>query len=220
MIVDLFLRPYEAGRPRRYTVLYGPAAPALMAASMAMTAASTVMQAAGQGQQAAAQAGQANYMAQVARNNQIAAQRNATLATQQGDVDAQKSQLKTAQLEGSQRAALAAQGGDVDSGSPLDIVGDTARAGTTDAATIRNNAALKAYNYNIQANDAAGSANDDSYQAANAMAALPYAQGSSLLGGLSSIAGKLSTFRLPQGRAGGFVNDGTVAAYPADSNDF
>jgi hypothetical protein len=130
-------------------------------------------------------------MAQVARNNQIAAQRNAALALQQGDADAQRSQLKTAQLQGSQRAALASQGGDVDSGSPLDILGDTARAGYTDAATIRSNAALKAYNYNIQANDALGAANDASFQGANAMASLPYAQGSSLLGGAKSLSSDL-----------------------------
>ena len=89
-----------------------------------------------------------------------------------------------------QRAALASQGGDVDSGSPLDIVGDTARAGYTDAATLRSNAAQKAYNYEIQANDAAGSANDDTFQAANATANLPYTIGSSLLGSASGIAGR------------------------------
>lgn len=142
-------------------------------------------------QQAAAQAGQANYLAQVARNNQVAAQRNAALAVQHGEADAQRSQLKTAQLEGSQRAALAAQGGDVDSGSPLDIQADTARAGYTDAATIRSNAALKAYNYGLQANDAAAGANDDDFQAANAMASPPYAQASSLLGGLKRAATSL-----------------------------
>jgi hypothetical protein len=164
--------------------------PYLLGASLAATAGGTVIQAAGQGRQAAAQAGQANYLAQVARNNQIVAQRNAALALQQGEADAQRSQLKTAQLAGSQRAALAAQGGDVDSGSPLDILGDTARAGYIDAATTRSNAALKAYNYQLQANDAAASASDDQYQAANAMAELPYAQGSSLLGSLSGIAGR------------------------------
>jgi hypothetical protein len=142
----------------------------------------TFLDIAGQQQQAAAQAGQANYLAQVARNNQAAAQRNAALALQQGEADAQRSQFKTAQTEGSQRAALAAQGGDVDSGSPLDILGDTARAGYTDTATIRSNAALKAYNYGLQANDAAASANDDDFQAANVMARLPYTEASSLLG--------------------------------------
>ena len=192
MTVNLFMRPREPGRPPRYAVFWGPAMPAMMAIGTALAAGSTVMQMAGQGQQAAAQAGQTNYLSQVARNSQMAAQRNAALALQQGEADAQRSQLKTAQLEGSQRAALAAQGGDVDSGSPLDIQADTARAGTTDAATIRSNAALKAYNYQLQANDAAGAANDAAYQGANAMANLPYAQGSSLLGGASSLSGRLA----------------------------
>jgi hypothetical protein len=152
--------------------------------------AGTAMASSAQASKAQADSTQANYLSQVARNNQMVAQRNAALATQQGEVDAQKQQLKTSQLEGSQRAALASQGGDVDSGSDLDILGDTARAGYTDAATIRNNAALKAYNYDIQANDAAGSASDDAFQGASTMAALPYAEGSTLLGGLSSVAGK------------------------------
>jgi hypothetical protein len=155
----------------------------------ALAAAGTATSIAGQANQAQAQAGQSNYLSQVARNNQIAAQRNAELARQQGEADAQKQQLKTASLEGGQRAALASQGGDVNSGSPLDILGDTARAGYTDTATIRNNAANKAYNYEIQANDAAGAASDYGYQAANTMTNLPYSVGSSLLGGVSSIAG-------------------------------
>ncbi len=159
-------------------------------ASLAMTAAGAGLGAIGEANRAQAQAGQANYLSQVARTSQIAARRNAELARQQGEVDAGRQQLKTAQLEGSQRAALASQGGDVNSGSPLDILGDTARAGYTDAATLRSNAAQKAYNYEIQANDAAGSANDDTFQATNATANLPYTIGSSLLGSASSIAGR------------------------------
>ena len=191
------------------------------ATTMVLAAASTAMSMGAQSQKAAADANQANYLSQVARNNQMAAQRNAALALQQGEVDAQKSQLKTAQIMGSQRAALASQGGDVDSGSPLDIQADTARAGYTDAATLRSNAALKAYNYNLQANEAAGAANDDIFQGANAMASLPYAQGSSLLGGLSSVVGKFGGLAKPAATSGGgFVNDGTVATYPANSNAF
>ena len=207
MTVNLFLRPREPGRPPRYAVFYGPAAPAMMAISMAMTAAGTAMQMAGQSQKATADANQANYLSQVARNNQMAAQRNAALALQQGEVDAQKSQLKTAQVMGSQRAALASQGGDIDSGSPLDILGDTARAGYADAATLRSNAALKAYNYSIQANDAEGAANDASFQGANALASLPYAQGSSLLGGLSSVVGKFGSFGPPASANAGALTE-------------
>lgn len=182
-----FSDPFRRDMP---AACFGPAA-ALPVASLVMTGVSAGLGAIGQANQARAQAAQSNYLSQVARNNQIVAQRNALLARQQGEADVEKQQLKTAALEGSQRAALAAQGGDVNSGSPLDIVGDTARAGYTDAAALRNNAAYKAYNYDLQANDAAGSANDYAFQAANATANLPYSIGSSLLGTASGIFGKL-----------------------------
>jgi len=159
-------------------------------ASLALSAAGTAMGVAGQSRQAQQQAAQAGYQAQVARNNQMIAERNATLAEQQGAADAERQQLKTAQLEGSQRAALASQGGDVNSGSPLDILGDTARAGATDVATIRSNAARNAYGFRLQGAGAAGQASLASANAANTLANLPLGIGSSLLGGASSLAGK------------------------------
>ena len=162
---------------------------AVAAVSLGMTAASTVLGAIGQGQQAAAQAGMANYQAQVARNNQGVAEGYAQRALQQGQVDEQNQRFKTAAVLGSQRAALASQGGDVNSGSPLDIQADTARAGEYDAQTIRNNAALKAYGYRVQAANTGAEANLDDFKAASATASLPYSIGSSLLGGIKSLSG-------------------------------
>src|SRR5689334_11493864 len=79
--------------------------------------------------QAEVQANQANYLAQVARNNQQVADWNAQRALQQGQVDEDRQRQKTAQQIGAQRALLAGQGGDINSGSDIDLVGDTARAG-------------------------------------------------------------------------------------------
>lgn len=163
---------------------------ALMATSLVMSAAGTGASIMGQGAAAGAAAGQANYQAQVARNNQILMQRNATLATQQGEVDVQNQELKTGQIEGSQRASLAAQGGDVNVGSPVDIVSDTARAGQQDVDTIRYNAALKAYGFETEAGGYGGTASAYGTTAANATANLPFAEGSTLLGGLSSASNK------------------------------
>jgi hypothetical protein len=171
-------------------------------ASLAMGAIGTGMNAIGQANTAQAQAAQMNYQAQVARNNQAVAQWNAQRALEQGEVDADNRNLKTAQLEGSQRAALAAEGGDVDSGSPLDIVADTARAGYTDAATIRSNAALQAYGYQLQAAGDAGTASADSASAVNGLANLPFGIGSSLLSGASSIGGKYAEWAKPGGLFG------------------
>jgi len=162
----------------------------LAAASLVTAAAGTAMSLAGQAQQAGQQAAQANYQAQVARNNQTIAQRNAALSLQQGQVQEDRQRLKTAQLLGSQRASLAAQGGDVNAGSDLDILGDTARAGESDAQTIHYNAMLQAYGHQREATAAGGQANLYSTNAANTMANLPYGIGSSLLGSASSLTGQ------------------------------
>ncbi len=159
-------------------------------ASLALAALGTGASVIGQSNRAQAEAGQGNYMAQVARNNQMLAERNTTLAEQQGQVQEDRQRLKTAQLMGSQRASLAAQGGDVNAGSDLDILGDTARAGESDALTIRNNAAQQAFGYRAQAAAAGGQANLYSANAANTMANLPFGIASSLLGGASSLADK------------------------------
>jgi hypothetical protein len=143
---------------------------------------------AGQTQKTNADAAMAGYQAQVARQNQTIAEGYAKRAEQQGLIDAQNQRFKTASLIGAQRAALASQGGDIDSGSPLDIVGDTARAGEFDSQTIRNNAALKAYGYRVQAFNNAADAGRYDLSAANTMAALPYAIGSTLLGEAKSMA--------------------------------
>jgi hypothetical protein len=153
-------------------------------------AASTAMSVAGQAQASQAAAGQANYQRQVALMNQQVGERNARLAEQQGEADAMRQQQKTSLIEGSQRAALAAQGGDVNVGSPLDILGDTARAGKLDEFTILNNAGLRAHGYALQAANAGGQAGLYGANAANAQASLPFGIGSSLLGGASSLAGK------------------------------
>lgn len=176
---------------------FGPAAPALAVASLASSVIGTGMSVIGQANAAQSQAAQtsaqASYQAQVARNNQIAAQQAAQLALQQGQVQEDRQRLKTAQFLGSQRAALAGQGGDVNSGSDLDILGDTARAGEFDAQTIRNNALLQAHGLEQQAANYSGQANLYSANAANTtngLANLPFGIGSSLLGGVSSIVDK------------------------------
>jgi hypothetical protein len=104
------------------------------------------------------QVDQANYMAQVARNNQQVAQWNAQRALQQGQVQEDLQRQKTAQAIGSQRAALASQGGDINSGSPVDIVGDTARTGEFNALTTRNDAQANSYKSLLDANADAGQA--------------------------------------------------------------
>jgi hypothetical protein len=155
---------------------------------LALSAAGTGMSMIGQANQAQASATAANYQAQIARNNQQIMQQNAAYDQQRGDIAEQNSRLKTAQVIGSQRAALASQGGDINSGSPLDIQGDAARAGETDALTIRSNTARAVWNDNLQGMGYGNQASLLSMNAANSMASLPYGIGSTLLGGASSTA--------------------------------
>lgn len=162
----------------------------LAGAAIATSVAGTAVSVMGQSRAADAAAKQAEYQAQVARVNQQIMERNAKLATQQGAADEERQRLKTQQIIGSQRSAIASQGGDPNSGTYLDIIGDTASAGETDALTIRSNAALRAYGFRVQGAGAGAQAGLFDMQAANATGMLPFTIGSTLLSGASSVAGK------------------------------
>lgn len=164
-------------------------------ASLALAAGGTAMSAIGQSNAASAQAANANYQAQVARNAQTVAQMNAANALKVGQINEDQQRTKTGLLIGAQRAALASEGGDVTSGSDVDIIGDTGRAGEMDAQTIRSNAARTAWGYQVAATSAGATAGLDQAQAADATANLPFGVGSSLLGGASSIANKWSMYQ-------------------------
>lgn len=110
----------------------------------ALTVAATGLQAFGSIQQG-------NYQAAVARNNQIIANRAADDATERGIEAERQQRMKTQQVLGRQKAAMAANGLDISSGSPVDILSDTARFGEYDALTIRSNAEREAYGYRTQA---------------------------------------------------------------------
>lgn len=114
--------------------------------SIGTTLASTGLGVMGQAQQAQSQQAMYGYQAAVARNNQIQADRMATDSEERGRIAEDRARLRTRALAGTQTAALAGQGTDL-AGSPTDILGDTAAAGETDALTVRNNAARKAWGY-------------------------------------------------------------------------
>lgn len=59
--------------------------------------------------------------------------------------------METEQLKGRQRAGFGASGAVVDTGTPGDILADTAYYGEDDALTIRHNAAVQASQFNNQA---------------------------------------------------------------------
>ena len=92
---------------------------------------------------------QGKFESQIANQNAALAEIQAKDALLRGDQERQTYQLQVKKLLGSQRARLAAQGLDLGSGSALDVLQDTARAGAYDAMTIKNNAFREAMGYEI-----------------------------------------------------------------------
>jgi hypothetical protein len=161
----------------------------LAAASLGLTAVGTGLSVYGMINQQQAAGAQANYQRAMALRQQQINDWQAKDAMQRGEVAEQQQRAKTAQMLGSQTAKLAAQGTDL-SGSPTDILGDTARAGEFDALTIRNNAVREAWGYQVGAGNAGAAAGMyGSFQPSYLGA------GASLLSGASTLADKWSRFQ-------------------------
>lgn len=105
----------------------------------------------GQMQAANAQAASARYNAQVQQNNAVIARDNAADARKRGQVQMEDNMRKTAALKGRQVAVMSANNLDITSGSPLDVLGDTAQLGNWDALTTRNAFEREARGHETQA---------------------------------------------------------------------
>lgn len=90
------------------------------------------------------------YQAGVARINEDIAAKNAAYAREAGEVTAQRSGMATRFKVGQERAVQAASGIDASSGSAVQVRTDEERIGQQDMATIRANAARKAYGYQVE----------------------------------------------------------------------
>lgn len=83
-------------------------------------------------------------------NAQVAIQ-NSRLAAAQGQAAVEAQQRDAARKIGAAVANYGASGVQVDSGSPLDVLADSARMSELDRLTIQYNASLKAMGYDLQA---------------------------------------------------------------------
>ena len=168
-------------------------APAIL--SLIGTGVSAAVSMYGQYQQGKAAEAQYKYQAGVARNNQIIAEQNAQDAIQRGKVDVADHRRKVNQIKGSQRAGFGASGVVLDSGSPLDIVADTAMMGELDAQTISNNAEREARNYRIQGTNFGAEAGMLQSSAKSARSAANIGMAGTLLGGATTFADKWYQFK-------------------------
>lgn len=157
---------------------------AISATSVAAAAsvASVGIGAVGAIQQGNAQAAAARYSAQVAANNAIIANQNATFAAQEGEANAGAEGMKTRATAGAIKTNQAAGGIDVHSGSAVDTQASQAEIGQLNALTIRSNAARKAYGYQTEASSDTAQSQLDTSQAKNDRTAGVLKAGTTILG--------------------------------------
>lgn len=127
----------------------------------------------------------AKFNAQVASNNQVLAERQQKDALERGKEDELNLRRQVAGLKGTQRAAFGASGVALDSGSPADVLTDTAVLGELDALTVRQNAQREAYGYGIQATNFATEAAFQKSRAKSAKSMLPLTMATTIAGGAS-----------------------------------
>lgn len=162
----------------------------LTAISIAASAAGAGVSAKGASDAGKAGAAQYNYQSAVALKNKEVALQNADFARARGEVEAQQSGMKSRYQLGKIRAGQGASGLDVNRGSAVEVRASQADIAGQDQDLIRNDAARKAYGYEVEARNQTaqsalyGSAATQSKRAGNIGVA------SSILGGVSSVAGK------------------------------
>lgn len=166
----------------------------LAAAAAVATIAAAAVSAYGAVQSGNAAKNQAEYQSAVDRNNQQTAEWQAKDALDRGAEAERQQRLKVQSALGSQRAAMAANGVDLTSGSPLDILGDTAMYGELDALTIRSNAEREAYGYRAQSQNFGTSAQLTQMRGSAAQTAGAIGAGSTLLAGAGQAAGTWAKF--------------------------
>ncbi len=129
----------------------------------------------------------ARFNARVSENNAELSRRLAGDARRRGRIEEQRTRLEAARVKGRQAAALAAQGVDTSSGSPLQVLGDTASQGALDALQIRANAEREAFQHMLRRSDFTNEASLSRSQGDRALTQGIFRAGGSLLTGASRI---------------------------------
>ncbi len=160
------------------------------AIGIAGAAGGSLLSASGNLQKGESQSRMYTYQAGIADLNRRIALSNRDYAIYSGGEEAKRFGMKSAQVAGSIKAKQSASGIDVRSGSSVDVQQSQKAVSDLDMATIRNNAARKAYGFQVEADTdvlqtaAYTSAAADSLKAGNIAAA------GSLISGASSVSDK------------------------------
>ena len=170
-----------------------------MMMGMVLGAVGTVVQMAGQAAQYGAQSNAAAYQAQVARNNEKIAKRNASNTVLAGLDEAMHKGMETRSLMATEKVAQAANNIDVNSGSAKHVRDSTYMLGRMDERTIMRNATAKADQYMAQAMNYSAEAGLYQYQSQVADTAKNFALMSTLIGGATSFGDKWKTWQTAGG---------------------
>lgn len=162
---------------------------------------------------ASARSSEANYQAQIARNNAIIEQRNATQEIQAGEQQATTQGLKNAAQLGKIKTQQAASGLDVNSGSAVDVRKGQAEVGALDTLTTLHNSIVKAYGYNAQASTDTAQAGLDTMGAQNDLIGGGLAAAGGLLGSASSLSTKWGSMQTPASPSLNDLGFGTGSGY-------
>jgi hypothetical protein len=159
------------------------AAPVLAIAGAGISAIGTV-------EQGQATANASAYQAQVAQNNAIIAEQNATYASNAGLTQAAATSMKGAAAGGKVKAAQAASGIDVNTGSAVNVQASERETNVLNSETVLNNAELQAYGYRAAATGYKATAGLEEEEAAQAPVGAVLSATGNLLSAASSVGAK------------------------------
>lgn len=131
-----------------------------------------------------------NYQAGMADFRKKIALQNRDYALQVGEDTAARYGMKAAATQATTQAVSGSSGIDVGSGSKAAVIKSEQKIAAMDMATIRNNAARRAYGYMVEAEGEGAQANLYKMAGANAKKAAQFDVASSLIGGATSVASK------------------------------
>lgn len=158
--------------------------------SMALSAAGGLMGAGGALSEGQATADMFNYKSGLALRNAKIARENKDYALWAGEHESMRYGLKASAERGTMRGQRAASGIDVNTGTNADLENSAMFISDMDMAMIRNNAARRAYAYELDATNEEEQAKLYRQAGANAKTASKYKAASTLIAGASSVSNK------------------------------
>lgn len=96
-----------------------------------------------------------NYANNIGQFNQASLNDQAKARIEAGKVEEQKARINVSKFKGQQKASYGASGVEISTGSPVNVITDTAALGELDALTIKANASADAYNLHVKGVSAA-----------------------------------------------------------------